>query len=651
MRWLPLLFSLLAFIQSFGQVQDRPTTDIRKSTDFLFLICFEKLDSFLRFADPRLDSVPRVIEAAKGQIDSVNLTAGILEQHIRQLDSLRSKLLHRADSIGLALSLDTMLIQRLSEVCVRLNSLKLLQGPHHPREKNTVEKVKSRINVNLPSSERLVLVTDADQSFSSLAKAIHGKIDSLNADPNALDRHPSKLDSLRSKLLGRIDSVTALRNPDTSFIKHLAQVNARLDSLRLKFSEKDLKTVSEADLKLTSSVAKIQESVNEKLNMFSEKGAKIPSINLPKVNLNTQLATHPDIPIPMEPPTTDLNVPTIETDLRGIDLQQTDLPLDGSVKIPEVPNAKTSDIKLPGGVAKIQDKLSGLSEAQEKFDGYQQDLKSLREGNLSKVQELPDAIESKVEGLDELKPLEEASQEFDAIKAKWNDPQVLKELALNKAKETAVNHFAGHEKELKAAMDKLSKLKAKIPDPEGTIDMFAKRQKFMKEKAFVERLVPGIGFQFQKQDSYWLDINPYLGFKISGYWLAGLGWNDRVAYNFHERGWDSPNRIYGLRSFLHFKLKSNLWVKAEVENMNAPVHRTPVSIEITGRDRIWSYFAGLKKDFQFSPHLRATVQTLYNVYNPKKRSPYTDRLNVRISFEFPLKKSKKAKAEVREAGG
>jgi hypothetical protein len=34
------------------------------------------------------------------------------------------------------------------------------------------------------------------------------------------------------------------------------------------------------------------------------------------------------------------------------------------------------------------------------------------------------------------------------LKVKWQDPEVMKEEALNKAKETTINHFARHEEEL-----------------------------------------------------------------------------------------------------------------------------------------------------------------------------------------------------------
>lgn len=490
-----------------------------------------------------------------------------------------------------------------------------------------------------------VLGNRSSDSLTQVIQVAIRKMDSLSNVPEVVERYTSEIDSLQGKLLSRIDRLSTLAIPDTLLIKNLSQVNARLDSLKFQLLKGDsgaVNTAGELKSKITAPLTKIEQAVNEKLSLFSENGVKLPGpVNLPAANLNTQLSIDPNIAIPMEAPTIDLKAPTVKNPLEGIDLPGSDFTPEGSVNIPEMPNAKISEIKLPEDVSGIQDKLSGLSEAGEKIDGYHQDLKNLREGDLSKVQEIPDAIESRVEELEEINSLEKTSEGFAAIKAKWNDPQVLKELALNKAKETAINHFAGHEEELKAAMDKLSKLKAKIPDPEGAIDMFAKRQQFMKEKPIVERFLPGFAFQFQKQNSFWLDLNHYVGFKISGRWLAGLGWNERVAYLFDERQWDKENRIYGLRSFLHFKLKSNFWLKAEAESMNAPVRATPLmASEIVGRDWVWSYFAGIKKDFQFSKGLKANVQTLYNLYNPDKRSPYTTRLNIRMGFEVPIKKKK-----------
>ena len=63
-------------------------------------------------------------------------------------------------------------------------------------------------------------------------------------------------------------------------------------------------------------------------------------------------------------------------------------------------------------------------------------------------------------------------------------------------------------------------------------------------------------------------------------------------------------------------------------------------VETEGRVWVWSTFVGIKNVFKFSNSVKGHVQVLYNVYDPEKRSPYANRINVRLGFEFPLKKVK-----------
>ena len=52
-------------------------------------------------------------------------------------------------------------------------------------------------------------------------------------------------------------------------------------------------------------------------------------------------------------------------------------------------------------------------------------------------------------------------------------------------------------------------------------------------------------------------------------------------------------------------------------------------------------FLGIKKDYKFSKYIQGNVQMMYNFTDRfYKTSPYADRINVRIGFEFPMKKKK-----------
>src|SRR5690606_6776681 len=100
------------------------------------------------------------------------------------------------------------------------------------------------------------------------------------------------------------------------------------------------------------------------------------------------------------------------------------------------------------GQIDVDAKLAPIDEVFDQVDRYQANLAGIRDEHLSKIEALPEVIESSVEALDEMQPIAEASLEFEAIKAKWNDPEVMKEQALNQTREVAVNHCEGKEEQL-----------------------------------------------------------------------------------------------------------------------------------------------------------------------------------------------------------
>lgn len=482
----------------------------------------------------------------------------------------------------------------------------------------------------------------SNKSFDSVSRITNyaqNKLDSLSPQ-NKLNSYEAKLHALKSRMTSKIDSLGSLQHSDSALTNQLTKLRTKLDSIKNLGPAKDVSQAQERIAALENGLDKkvktVEGKVNEKMGLFAKNGGNMPGgVNLPGANLSEGLSV-PGV-----------NIPTVENSLGKLD--SPDLNMNGNLPgAPKIPDAQIGDIKALEGVGDVQEKLGSATQVSSQVSGYQDDLKNLQQGDLANVKQLPDALESKVEGMDQLKGFKEQTGGFETMKKNWSDPQVMKEEALNKAKESAINHFAGHEEELKTVMEQMSKLKSKVPDPQGPIDLFKKRQQFMKEKPIVERFVPGFTFQFQKQQSFWVDLNLYAGFKISGRWLAGLGWNERLAYNFKDEDWDNKKRIYGIRSFVHFKLRENIWLKADVEDMNAPFrpHGFKSNGEIVGRKWIWSYLIGMKKDFQFSKSFKGNVQMLYNIYDPEKDSPYLSKFNVRMGFEWQLRKKQKNISEL-----
>jgi hypothetical protein len=162
-------------------------------------------------------------------------------------------------------------------------------------------------------------------------------------------------------------------------------------------------------------------------------------------------------------------------------------------------------------------------------------------------------------------------------------------------------------------------------------------------KPFIERLVPGITFQSQRKNRGGLDFNPFLGYRISRRLTAGLGWNERFGFHFrHHFGLSHRRGVYGPRSFVDFKVLKGFSLRGEIEKMNTFVPPLP-GLNPPGdpgsREWVWGVFLGIKKDFRLTEGLRANIQVLYNLYDDVYyKSPYADRLNLRVGLEFPLKK-------------
>ena len=217
-------------------------------------------------------------------------------------------------------------------------------------------------------------------------------------------------------------------------------------------------------------------------------------------------------------------------------------------------------------------------------------------------------------------------------------------MLVTESKKQAIDHFAGKQDKLQAAMDQMSKYKQRYSNVQSIKDLPKKLPNEMHGKPLRERLVPGLSIQIQKRSDWWFDFNPYLGYRFTGRITAGLGWNHRIAFNFDKGEFNPDMYIYGPRTYGEFRIKKGFSGRLEVEVMNTPV-RIPPSQDFATQEWVWSAMAGLKKEYRISKSLRGNAQVLYNLFNPHYKSPYTDRLNMRIGvvYVIPAKKPGKKK--------
>lgn len=505
-------------------------------------------------------------------------------------------------------------------------------------------------SVRLPQLQLTDALRNPLLHADSVKAKVLSKYDSLtsivNSPQEELNSYVSKINSLQSRLTQKIDSLISLPDPDKLLIGSLDSLRGRLDSLKqsgmVKYARNAAEKVKQAQERVDEKINSIEKKVNEKLGLFTGNGPDAGSLDLPSTgglpNVDNPLdKLDVSMKLPDVSPTSDLDL-----DYGGLNGKIGEL--DQLKETANIPKEKLGELTSIEG---IKDNAGKVSEVTDQINSYSGDAKNLAQGNLESLEQLPEALEEKVSSLEEIKEVQKevapANDYMEMIK-KWNsDPEVAKELVLNKAKEQAVNHFAGHEEQLQAALNKMIQVKEKFKNTDGVIDMMKKRQRnAVKGKPLVERLIPGIALQVHKENNLWVDFNPYLGYNLTGRLAVGLGWNERVGINTKSRKYVEGDRVYGIRSFIQFRLKQGLLLNAEAETMNAlmlPTSKLPPD-EIGKRNWVNSYFAGIKKEFRFSKAVKGTVQILYSIYDPDNKSPYTNRLNVRFGFEFPMKRVK-----------
>lgn len=483
------------------------------------------------------------------------------------------------------------------------------------------------------------------QSPSPLT-AIETKYDTLpsitNTPLSQAEQYNNKLNSIQTRLDAKIDSLTNLPTPDKALIKSLDSLRGKIDSLKSIGLSGNAGNVSgniiSAEQQLSSRLNDIEGKINQKLGMFSLKGGDIPSsINLPGTESLKLLSENINNPL---------------NDLTGNNLSDGtgDLTKTLNEKLPEsnldlntnqlsdVKNNKISELTDNSVVNNAKGHIGETTKISGEANDYVNEAKDIASGNSEAIETRIGKLEEVQQAQKDLAPVQDYTKMID----KWNsDPDYAREVALAKAKDVAVNHFAGHEEELKAAMNKMNAVKEKYPDTEVVLDLFKKPGNPMKGKSFGQRLLPGIGFQLQLSSHQWYDFNPYVGYRWTGRWTTGIGWTERLASDIRHRRFVRREHAFGPRAYVDFKIKQDFLIKAEAEYVNSIVTSPNLTLaEPNMRTWVLSYFAGLKKSFKFSEKVMGNVQLLYNLYDPMKRSPYMSRINVRIGFEFPYKKQK-----------
>ena len=459
-------------------------------------------------------------------------------------------------------------------------------------------------------------VAHYEHQLDSIHTAVESRIDSithaytgvLNKIQSSVNGYQKKLDSLQfinlptDRLTSKIDSLSRLLSTTK------ADLNKKLEDIKAKATDR----INAMDLppELEEKVSRLTSTISG-INLQTVESKLPASLNIDKLKLlNSPLSIDNLSNLP------NVNIPKVQQ-VPALGRQQL---------IPDVQNS-IGDIQ---GVDKLSDVTSEAGALQSQVSETTKDL------NPGSIDELAD---SKISQLEETKALREQSIDLPLDPSASEEEMKAKLKA--EAQKIAVDHFAEKQEQLQAAMERISKYKAKYSSISSIADIAKKPPNPMREKSFLERLVPGVGFQIQsKGEDFLLDVNTYVGYRFTKRITAGPGWNQRLPYNFDVYRFHPDARIFGPRLFGEYNLGKGFSPRLEVELMNTevPPQLQSATTDPDGREWVWGVFAGIKKTYKITKHIKGTASVMTRLFNPDRKSPYADVLNVRFGFEYVVKK-------------
>ncbi len=491
----------------------------------------------------------------------------------------------------------------------------------------------------------------------------------IDSAQNALK---SRLTAVQSRLKSKSDSLRSQNLPTDKVDAQMAKLQSHIDSLKFPSPSVNLQQAEERLHKLNSAAVSKVEKWEQGVGIYVKKiPGDLPAKLAPVSSLTNSVAQQlpsgalPTIGSGFAPPTSlpGVGTPSLPgSSLPSMSGQSGINSPANPMNVPGLPSTAgfatssgvpatglpTSNLDALNDVSKSTNELSQLSaetnqysEQMNQFNPGEIDsavVKKWMEQNAEKLKETA----SNLPATQKLREQQQAIENYKQMTAHYRDPEAMRKELERNAKELAFDKVEAAQTSVNEAVADLNKVKMKYEDVKtiGT-GQKPKRINPMRGKPLVERLLPGVNFQLQSGNNFLMDINPYVGYHLSGRWTAGLGWNERISFNFTKgKYFINEDHVYGVRSFFQYRLRAQLSLRGEVEVMNTPIRQPNLPLDNGNRKWVWSYLVGIKQEFRISKKINGSAQVLYNVYDPKRESPYADRLLIRFGLEFPQVKRK-----------
>lgn len=486
-----------------------------------------------------------------------------------------------------------------------------IQTYFSPEKLDSIRKVKLN-GIDSLREQKLTIADSISESLRSQldvsTKRLNSGIDSLGKLNLSTEVYAMKVDSLYksfqfktiSKLRGKYDSLGLRADKRLSNLDSVLNLKSRrMDSLLVSRKLKGIGLSDKVDL--------------ENFNMNIPDFPNAPGLKNPVVGINPEL-----------------NLPALTTP--GI--EGTNMLNLNSVN-PAIPDVK--------GLEKMTEANEIIGEGTQYIDrtkGLSDEVKKAKEGEYN--DELEDEVKKQAQNIDQVKEISKQSQSVDALNEKIKSVSVVatqKDDIREKGKKNLKDHFAGKDEVIKKDMEDIGKVQLKYRDVADSRNLPKRPPNEMKDKPFVERLIPAVSFQVVNGENVSVDFAPTIGYKFSGRIRSGIGMYRRVTYFEKERRIEIEDLI-GIRLYNNIKLIRGFHSHVEFETFKN--NEELVQGATTEDEKQWNYKLnlGFYNSYKLNKHFSGHIIVVYNVLKIKE-FPGSSNGAIRFGFEYQITKRNK----------
>lgn len=461
-------------------------------------------------------------------------------------------------------------------------------------------------------------------SLHRINRYLTERVDSLSLQSHT-DSLSNRIRQLGDNLEKRADSIGS-------------KVTDKLDDLQQNVSDKIQRTINGKTGEQVEMPELNKSGLSNTGELIPALDLKLPDTKFPDFNEGTSLPNIPSIADPSIPDLSisELKLPSTDAtlDLRNLPSATDSLPLKDLSGLPSRLGMDTAKIRESLGVdsrmAPYIDRADSLS------------MESLQNMGMEEIEAYAENSKPVQELSEELKRANAIKAEQEAMLQRYQDKKFLMEDIKRKSANVANDVINPLSEEFKQAQQATAKARRLNPAVQSFKEIVRKRPNEMKNKPFYERLVPGIGLQPFNGADFEIDVAPFLSYRITGRWSAGLGGVYRVAFNSDNRYYAGQGGVYGFRGFADFNVLKGFFAHAEMERLHLDYAIKPPA-ETEFQQRTWNGYVGIGKQVPLTRKINTTVTALYRI-EIKGYLPGTSHFGIRMAFIYVTKKVRKPTA-------